>query len=351
MTEKLEVASRCLLCGSPSLAPRRRYRTKTKHGRAIFGETWLHECQDCGLVQSGPCPTLQQLADYYAVDYRNGCFAGADVADLSQFPLDNLFYYNRGQSIAELVAPYLTAQRSTGQSPRILDIGAGYGHILHALGERFPTATRTAIEFSEVCVTHLRSLGITVHAEPAETVLPRLNEQFDLIVLSHVLEHLLDPQSMLQMIHERLAPGGLLYIEVPHIPAEAVTDYIDSVWAPRFDEPHITFFSPQPLTRLLQQAGFAVPFCDTAGLVYKRVSRLAFEMPHWRWFLQRVMPRSFFHFLRRQRLMQPLKVKTREDSFYQYGGFRIWIRSISQKPEFRQGELQMPQVSQMMLAV
>lgn len=326
MTVQISTQNRCIACSGANLQPRRRYRTKTKHGQALFRDAQLAQCADCGLVQTIPSPTLQRLADYYAIDYRNGCFAGADVADVSQFPLDNLFYYNRGQSIADLVAPYLS-----NPTPHILDIGAGYGHILYALGERFPSAARSAIEFSKVCVDHLRSIGVTVYDQAAEEALPQISEQFDLIILSHVLEHLLQPHEMLQLIQQRLTPGGLLYIEVPHIPTEALTQYLDSVWAPRFDEPHITFFSPQSLTRLLTAAGFAVRFCDTAGLTYRQISAWQFHMPHWRWFLQRLIPPGLFHFLRRQPFMQTLKVKTREDSFYQYGGRRIWIRTISQK--------------------
>lgn len=332
MTSNVKPEDQCLLCGSSALKALRPYRTKTAHGRALFGQSWLFGCQGCELVQVLPSPTLQRLTDYYAVDYRNGCFAGADVADVTKFPLDNLYYYNRGQSIADLVAPYLTAPSRTGKAPRVLDIGAGYGHILYALGERFPTAQRSAIEFSDVCVAHLRSIGITVHAGAAEQVLPTLEEQFDVIILSHVLEHLLTPGDMLQMIRTRLAPGGLLYIEVPHIPAGSEKHYIDSVWAPRFDEPHITFFSPSPLKRMLQTNGFEVAFCDTAGLIYKNVSALTFHLPHWRWFLQRLIPPPVFRFLRRQMIAPSLKVQQREESFYEYGGLRIWIRSVSRKP-------------------
>ncbi len=317
----------CLTCNHTGLQKVRPYRTKTAHGRALFGHTWLYECRQCGLVQTVPRPTLQQLADYYAVDYRNGCFAGADVANLAEFPKDNLFYYNRGQSIADLLSPHVPE----ADSLQILDIGAGFGHILHALGERYPQAHRTAIEFSQVCVDHLRSLGIEVFTDPAEEALPRLGRRFDVVILSHVLEHLLEPRQMLQTIFDHLNPGGILYVEVPHIPRDSLKKYIDSVWAPRFEEPHITLFSPPVLRALLESTGFDVPFCDTAGLEYKYISALQFHLPHWRWFLQRLTPKPVFDFLRRRSAAKGLRVKEREESFYQYGGNRIWIRSISRK--------------------
>ena len=315
----------CLACGADITDYQvRPYRSKTPHGQKIFGQAWLHECPACHLVQTMPRPTLKALTDYYAVDYRNGCFAGSDVADLNKFPKDNLFYYNRGLSITQLIAPYITKE-----NPQILDIGAGYGHILHALGEQFPKADRYAIEFSEVCVHHLRSLGVEVSDEAVEEALPQLNKKFDLIVLSHVFEHLLDPCGTLKLIREHLAPDGILYIEVPHIPADALRRYPDHVWAPRFEEPHISLFSVSTLNDILTSAGYNVQFCDTAGGEYKYISALQFHLPHWRWFLQSLMPEKLFHFLRNQSLTQSMRVPEIVPSFYEYGGNRIWIRSVS----------------------
>src|SRR5437867_2203869 len=82
---------------------------------------------------------------------------------------------------------------------------------------------------------------------------------------SLVFEHLLDPRGILDLIHASLAPDGVLYIEVPNIPAESLLRYPDHVWAPRFDEPHITFFSALTLRQMLTSASFEPVFCDTAG--------------------------------------------------------------------------------------
>ncbi len=304
----------------------RRYRTNTRYGRAVFGEAWLHECPHCGLVQAVPRPALQALADYYARDYRREGYAGSDVADLSTFPKDNLFYFNRGQSVAELLSLYVQKD-----NPHILDIGAGYGHVLYALGQRYPNSARSAIECSEMCVRCLKSMGVQVFTRPVEEILPRMARQFDLVVATHVLEHLLDPREVLRLIHSRLAPGGALCIEVPNIPAESLLGYPNHVWTPRFDEPHITFFSRSALCDLLESVGFDLQFCDTAGPEYKYISPLRFRLPPVRSFLQGLLPTSLFFFLRRQRFTQSFRVQEREESFYRYGGFRIWTRSVSRK--------------------
>jgi len=321
----------CLHCEHEELRQIRRYRTNTQYGKRVFGSAWVHECDHCGLVQTIPRPPHQALANYYAVDYRYGGKYGSDVADGRQFPKDNLFYFNRGQSIAELVLPHLQKD-----NPRILDVGAGYGHILYALSQRYPRSERVAIEFANVCVQHLEAVGIRVFNRPAEEVLGQMEQQFDLVVLSHVLEHVLDPCTMLRLIHASLVPGGMLYVEVPNIPRESLLRYPDQTWAPRWDEPHITFFSVPTLRDLLESVGFELCVCDTAGPTYKYISPLRYRLPPLRSFLQGLLPSPLFLFLRRQGFTKPLRVQEREESFWQYGGFRIWIRSVAKKRERHQ---------------
>ena len=251
-------------------------------------------------------------------------YAGSDVANLSEFPKDNLFYFNRGQSIADLLSTYVRKE-----NPQILDIGAGYGHILYALGQRYPDSTRMAVEFSDVCARHLKSLGVQVFAEPVEEVLPRIGRRFDLVVMSHSLEHVLNPLTVLQLIKASLVPGGILYVEVPNIPVESLLRYPDHMWAPRYDEPHITFFSHSTLRDLLESSGFEVKFCDTAGAEYKYISPVRFRLPPVRSFVQRLVPPKLFLNLRKLSFTKPLRVQEREETFYQYGGFRLWIRSVS----------------------
>jgi SAM-dependent methyltransferase len=337
----MNVNGSCLLCGHTELPQIRRYRCKTRYGRAVFGDAWLQACDECGLVQVIPRADPEVLADYYERDYRSGSMFGADVADTSRFPKDNLFYLNRGESITELLSAHL--QRP---NPRVLDIGAGYGHILYALGKRYPDSKRSAIEFSEACVKHLKSLGFQVFSRPVEETLPRLEQEFDGVIISHVLEHLLDPPAVLRLIRRSLAPDGVLYVEVPNIPAESLLKYPDHVWAPRFDEPHITFFSTPTLRKLLESAGFEVLFCDTAGPRYQYISHIRFHLPHPRWFLQDLLPSALFFWLRRQHFTRVMRVQEREEEFYQYGGFRIWLRCVSRKLESSAHDHKSPEIQQ-----
>lgn len=318
----------CLQCGGKNLTRLRKYRTNSKPGESIFGGASLHRCEACALVQAVPAPDPGVLADYYKQDYRTKGYGGSNVANLSQFPNDNLFYCNRGRSITELLRRFI----SRPDPLNILDIGAGYGHILYFLGQEFPHACRFAIEFSDACSRHLQSQKIEVHSRPVEEVLSEMRNRFDVIILSHVLEHILNPQKVLSLIGSSLTKEGILYIEVPNIPPGSLMRYPDHVWAPRHDEPHITFFSEPTVRTLVETAGFELQFSSTCGPEYRYISALRYNLPPFRSTVEAWIPPALFQFLRRQSFTKGIRVQPREESFFQYGGpDRIWIRTVWKK--------------------
>ena len=315
----------CVVCGASKLAPIRRYRAESPAGRALFGHAHLYRCAGCDLVQALPLPRADSLDLYYTSAYRRGGRYGSDAADTARFPRDNLFFFNRGLSIAERVAAPLRSR--AGEAPRILDIGAGYGHILHALGEFFPHAVRSAQEISEPCVQHLRALGFETTTEPFERFVR--GRTFDLIVLSHVLEHLAAPAAVLARLRDALTPNGLLYVEVPHVPENAHTAHLDSPWAPRHDEPHLTFFTAGSLQKLLERSGLVAEFVESAGPLYREISSFRHHLPPLMPTARRLLPRRVMGVLRRQAQARGVSLAEREESFYAYGGRRIWLRSLS----------------------
>jgi SAM-dependent methyltransferase len=316
----------CLACRSENLRQVRHYRSDSPAGRELFGSGGIYRCEDCSLAQLHPIPAESELAQYYESDYRGTGKYGADVADTVAFPRDNLFYYNRGESVASLLDEQVRA--CCGEAPSIIDVGAGYGHILHALGARFPRATRVALELSDTCVRHLASIGVEVIPALLEQFAPR-GRKFDVVILSHVLEHFRAPASAMRALRDLLTPRGVLYIEVPNIPVGSLTKHPDSKWAPRYDEPHITFFSVDSLRHLIQANDLEVTWIDTAGPRYHDVSALRYRLPPLKPLIARSIPSPIFQALRSMRATQAVRVKDREDEFFQYGGYRIWIRSLS----------------------
>jgi hypothetical protein len=150
----------------------------------------------------------------------------------------------------------------------------------------------------------------------------------DVIILSHVLEHLRDPVGTLALLRQHMTSRGVLFIEVPHTGRGALRSYPDSPWAPRHDEPHLTFFDEQTLGNLLRVAGFAPVYTSTAGPMYREISPRRYRLPPLRTTLRRLVPPPIMKRLRQS----GSRYTTLEDlapAFRQYGGRRIWVRSVS----------------------
>jgi SAM-dependent methyltransferase len=77
--------------------------------------------------------------------------------------------------------------------------------------------------------------------------------QYDVVVLSHVLEHVLDPRAALGQVHHHLAPGGLLIVEVPN--SHRFHEYIHIPFQD-FNTEHINHFSPAILSAFVDSVGF-----------------------------------------------------------------------------------------------
>ena len=96
-----------------------------------------------------------------------------------------------------------------------------------------------------------RRLGKPVIAGAYEKgLLP--GRRFDLITVNQVLEHVLDPIGFLRDLRSELAPGGMVYLEVPHI---ADIGHLPASHD-RFLMQHLWFFSTASLTNVCRLAGF-----------------------------------------------------------------------------------------------
>ncbi|NJD25038.1 MAG: class I SAM-dependent methyltransferase [Betaproteobacteria bacterium] len=84
---------------------------------------------------------------------------------------------------------------------------------------------------------------------------------YDLVVLSHVLEHLSSPISLLEKIAPLTGRGALLYIEVPYekLMGELARGNTSALWqSKRHWHEHVNFFSRAALEALITRAGLDV---------------------------------------------------------------------------------------------
>ena len=139
------------------------------------------------------------------------------------------------------------------QSKRVLDFGCGEGWLLVELASEFPSSIFRGFDPSpgarigslKAQTLGLKNLTIS-DQKPSDA-------PYDLIIASHVVEHLLN-FDLLHSWNSLLAENGLLYVEVPNSLQYATHERREFLYY--FDRIHVNHFTPQSLVRLLAAHGF-----------------------------------------------------------------------------------------------
>jgi len=239
--------SACVLCRGTNLAPKLADVPDTRF--ASPGRWSILECGDCGLLQTDPLPTQAQLKALYERHYNFGgeARAGGIYTRLRRLLLESPVY---GLFLALDGDVAFHARRGEG---RLLDVGCNEGRGL----ERYRANGFDAegLELNALAAAAARAKGFVVHETTIEAS-PR-EPAYDVVVLSNVLEHALDPRAMLEAIHARLKPGGELWISLPDAES-GFARLFGRAWINWHVPFHITHFTPLRLARLLGETSFSV---------------------------------------------------------------------------------------------
>jgi len=190
----------------------------------------------------------------------------------------------RYASIAEFLKRELGA---ANRELRLLDVACGQGRLI--LYGPFPGMKFTGTDVSRSSLATARERG---YEDVVETnvahPLPFPNQSFDVVVCSHILEHLLEPQRLVSEAYRMLRPGGLLVVGVPiclwwtrllriHLLPLVVPSKRPEVLAARFG--HVQFFTLPSLKHLLGQFLFE----DIRGFRFFSAGR-HLPLEDWRWY-------------------------------------------------------------------
>lgn len=228
----------CPVCGGP-LGPE----VLSSFDRlfALGGEYRVHECNSCRLGVTIPRLAGDALTQFYPPDYPSWQAArGTLIARMK-----------RARARAMVVAPPYGSFMRRGHG-RLLDVGCGRGDQAAAFAHAGWHAR--GLDISRDAVQAARAAGVEAEVGTLETA-PWPSESFDLLILSHVLEHMPDPADALRRAHALLVPGGCLIVAVPNWDSWQ-RRLFRSRWS-HLDTPrHLQHFTPDALHMLARKAGF-----------------------------------------------------------------------------------------------
>ena len=212
------------------------------------------------------------------------------------------YFLKRGVNVGHAAPPRIPSYlRSVLPSKhgKILDIGCGTGMLLTALKlAGFENAL--GVDISEQAVLLCRSKGLNVERiSSIHEISPENDDaRFDLVVMSHVLEHISKDSIIATLRHIRehvVSRAGKLVVMVPN--AQSRTG---AYWAYE-DFTHCTLFTSGSLKYVLQSAGFTrVEFLDPkcigdTRLVFRPIKLLLLQLYETRMRFWNKVTSSSFH--------------------------------------------------------
>ncbi len=211
--------------------------------RRVLFEVWLPDrdsatfearlCLQCGLIAYAPRPTTADVGAKYRFLQETEKDIGGSAGSARGRDRDR----RRAEAILEMVARHRPVRGA-----RVLDFGGGDGKLLQPFLEA--GARCSLVDYNVRPLPGIEKLGDTL-----EEVDP--GARFDVIVSSHVFEHLADPRGTLDSLRARLANGGVVFGEVPMEVWKGIPIARDPVT-------HVNFFTLPSVEELFVRAGMDV---------------------------------------------------------------------------------------------
>ena len=223
-----EIVKNCLLCGSEK---NHLFDTRTFAGEKVENRI----CASCGFVFQSPRMTSSEVEEFYIEQYRQ-LYQGNTDPNSKDLRMQKL----RASELTSFAASRIS------QISRHLDIGSSAGLLLASMHSIFDCAA-VGVEPGQAYREYAIASGLRVYASLQEMQAAG-EDKFDLVTMSHVLEHIPDPLSYLvNLRQEILTADGCLLVQVPNLYAH------DS-----FEVAHLTAFSMHTLIQMYRMAGFEV---------------------------------------------------------------------------------------------
>ena len=215
-------------------------------------------CTNCGFLFADKTVTQDTSDAHYARDTKT-----ALELSVNKEPERDIIRLNNTFNVL--------SQRLNLKKSRVLDIGCGTGYLLGLL-KKTGTTNLLGIDQSSVAANiGIRSYGVKIDVLNAFDL---IGDTFDVILLCHVLEHIVDISEFISVVHRLLSKSGIFYVEVPDaLQFENFSDprsLKSSIYVPdlftHFTPEHVNYFTPTSLRNMMTRFGFKELFCESNPL-------------------------------------------------------------------------------------
>jgi 2-polyprenyl-3-methyl-5-hydroxy-6-metoxy-1,4-benzoquinol methylase len=158
----------------------------------------------------------------------------------------------------------IVAMLATDADAAVLELGCGEGVTGQAALEGGKAGRYVGIELNQAAAAiAARRLSQVLVGDVGTLDLAGMEGQFDTLIVSEVLEHLVDPWGVLERLANCLKPGAAVYASSPNVShyrviAGLLVGRFDYAPAGVMDRTHLRWFTPSSYRRIFEEAGFDV---------------------------------------------------------------------------------------------
>lgn len=216
-----------------------------------------------------PRPADQSISDLYTNYYTHSSEPPAAATDVWQQAIALALSAKLGYPAPEkprMLATLVSLLPSVGaaaelevmriqasETGRLLDVGCGGGAFLRRMRKAGWAVAGTEPD-AKAAVRLAAQEGFPVYSSLEDLILER-EQHFDVIVLSHVIEHLPDPIHTLTQLRSLLSADGRLLLTTPNA-LSLGSRIFGAFWRGLEPPRHFNVFSPNSLRQALERAGF-----------------------------------------------------------------------------------------------
>ena len=146
----------------------------------------------------------------------------------------------------------------------VLDLGCGAGQLGRVLREMNKASELVGVETHPKAVEEAAQFYNKVYQDNVESLSLPYAAYFDFIICGDILEHLVDPWTMLIKINSMLKSGGSLICSIPNIRYFKIIAglILNGTWeytdAGILDSTHLRFFTKRSFIKMLDNANYKV---------------------------------------------------------------------------------------------
>jgi 2-polyprenyl-3-methyl-5-hydroxy-6-metoxy-1,4-benzoquinol methylase len=200
---------------------------------------WRYQrCVKCEHRWLAPIPDERELAQHYN----------------SAYAVMRENYISQAADKARELTPIIKA--ASAQPGRMLEIGCSYGALLKAFQDQGWQAD--GVEIDGRAAEFARSqYGLNVIEGTLEQTQAMLRPPYDVVMMYHVVEHIVDPLAFCRLVRTMMSDRGVLVLKTPNATSTA-SRRTGGWWEWALAPEHVHLYSPTSLEMLLRQTGFAL---------------------------------------------------------------------------------------------